>query len=187
MTRAACLLLLGLMLVACEREQRNYVTAPAPASGAGPTRMSSLRPGPSASAAVPVYTAVSAAVPTKNPFEDNAVAVNEGKRLFRWYNCNGCHGMGGGAYGPPLMDDRWIYGHEPAQIVASILQGRPNGMPSFAGRIPEDQVWKIAAYVRSMSGQLRTDVAPSRNDGINPGPPEQRRDKLEPRAASEGG
>jgi cytochrome c oxidase cbb3-type subunit III len=186
MRYAICMLVIATLLVACEREQRRYVTAPSPASGAGPTQMSPLHPGPSASAAFPVYAAASAPPQAYN-FESNAVAVNEGKRLFRWYNCNGCHGAGGGAIGPALMDDRWIYGHEPAQIVASILQGRPNGMPSFAGRIPEDQVWKIAAYVRSMSGQLTTDVAPSRNDGINPGPPEQRRDKLEPRAASEGG
>ena len=65
------------------------------------------------------------------------------------------------ASGPALMDDEWLYGSEPAQhLRRRIVQGRPNGMPSFGGHIPEDQVWQIVAYVRSMSGQLRKDVAP---------------------------
>jgi cytochrome c oxidase cbb3-type subunit 3 len=67
-------------------------------------------------------------------------------------------------------------------VAASILQGRPNGMPAFAGRIPEDQVWQLVAYVRSMSGQLQTDVAPGRSDSLNPGAePESRRERLQPR------
>ncbi len=62
--------------------------------------------------------------------------------------------------GAALMDDKWIYGHEPHAIYATIVEGRPNGMPAFGGRIPDDQVWQLVAYVRSMSGQLRKDVAP---------------------------
>jgi cytochrome c oxidase cbb3-type subunit 3 len=50
------------------------------------------------------------------------------------------------------MDDTWIYGSTPEQIFATIMQGRPNGMPSFAGHIPASQVWQIVTYVRSMSG-----------------------------------
>ena len=34
----------------------------------------------------------------------------------------------------------------------SILQGRPNGMPAFGGKLPESEAWKIAAFVRSLSG-----------------------------------
>jgi cytochrome c oxidase cbb3-type subunit 3 len=111
-------------------------------------------------------------------YEANAYAVAQGERWYRWYNCAGCHSNGGGGMGPPLMDDKWIYGYAPGQIAASIVQGRPNGMPSFAGRIPDDQVWQIVAYVRSMSGQVRKDVAPSRTDSLSSGaPPESRRDR----------
>jgi cytochrome c oxidase cbb3-type subunit 3 len=60
-------------------------------------------------------------------------------------------------------------------------------MPSFAGRVPEDQAWQIAAYVRSMSGQLRTDVAPSRSDALSSGPPEARRDQQTPHAVNAAG
>jgi cytochrome c oxidase cbb3-type subunit 3 len=54
--------------------------------------------------------------------------------------------------GPALMDAQWLYGSEPAQVAASIVDGRPNGMPPFRDRIPEPQVWQLVAYLRSLSG-----------------------------------
>lgn len=74
--------------------------------------------------------------------------------------------------GPALMDNVWIYGSEPANIFATITQGRPNGMPSFRSRIPEYQAWEIAAYVRSLSGLLPKDVAPGRTDEMDVKPAE---------------
>ena len=65
------------------------------------------------------------------------------------------------------MDKAWIYGSEPGNIFATIMQGRPNGMPSFRNRIPQYQVWEIVAYVRSLSGQLPKGVSPSRSDEMN--------------------
>jgi cytochrome c oxidase cbb3-type subunit 3 len=82
---------------------------------------------------------------------DNPAAVQTGMRLFGQYNCNGCHSNGGGGMGPDLMDDEWIYGGRLEQIHQTIVQGRPNGMPSWGGKIPDEQIWQIAAYVRSMS------------------------------------
>jgi cytochrome c oxidase cbb3-type subunit 3 len=171
-----------LALSACEREKRLYDTPPSAADAAsvvqvGPIHAGPAAPAPDASAAASAASAGFTVAMAHNPYESNAYAVSQGKKFYRWYNCNGCHASGGGGMGPPLMDDQWIYGHAPAQIVATILQGRPNGMPAFAGRIPEDQVWQIAAYVLSMSGQLRTDVAPSRSDSLSAGAAENRRDK----------
>src|SRR5512132_3867431 len=99
-----------------------------------------------------------------SPYEHNAYAISEGKRLYEQWNCVGCHSHGGGGMGPPLMDDEWIYGGEPENIVETIVEGRPNGMPSFRGRIPNQQLWQIAAYVRSMSGMLPKDVTNGRAD-----------------------
>jgi len=82
---------------------------------------------------------------------ENPAAVQTGMRLFAQYNCNGCHSNGGGGIGPDLMDDEWIYGGRLEQIHQSIVQGRPNGMPSWGGKIPDEQIWQITAYVRSMS------------------------------------
>jgi cytochrome c oxidase cbb3-type subunit 3 len=77
--------------------------------------------------------------------------IASGKQLFAAMNCNGCHFNGGGGMGPPLMDSVWIYGGSIENIAASIREGRPNGMPSFRGFLPEEQVWQVAAYVRSLS------------------------------------
>ena len=85
---------------------------------------------------------------TQNPYEENAYAMTEGQRLYEWYNCSGCHARGGGGIGPPLMADVWRYGKDPGSIYTSIVQGRPNGMPSWRGKMPEYQVWQIVTYVQ---------------------------------------
>ena len=163
-------------LSSCEREKREFEPPVGIASGPTATRSVSLRAGPTE----PVETAHLAIAHDRRD-EYNAFAVNQGKRLFRWYNCNGCHAQGGGNMGPPLMDDKWLYGHGPADVYASIVQGRPSGMPAFGGRIPEDQLWQLVAYVRSLSGQLRKDVATSRSDGLAGAPPENVREAEQPR------
>lgn len=84
-------------------------------------------------------------------YEGNAQAISEGQRLYTWYNCVGCHFHGAGGMGPALMDNQWIYGGRLDQIHATLVQGRPNGMPSWAGKIPDDDLWKIAAFVKSLS------------------------------------
>jgi cytochrome c oxidase cbb3-type subunit 3 len=118
---------------------------------------------------------VTAADPADNiPEEKKSFDISEGKRLYHWYNCSTCHANGGGDIGPPLMDDKWLYGAAPQNIYASIIQGRPNGMPSFGGKIPEKQVWQIVAYIRSMSGHVPFYARPGRNDDIAAKPAENR-------------
>jgi len=89
--------------------------------------------------------------PRAAAYYDNAAAVEAGKRLFGQYNCSGCHSNGGGGMGPPLMDDEWIYGGRLEQIHQTLVEGRPNGMPAWGGKVPDEQLWQLAAYVRSMS------------------------------------
>lgn len=60
--------------------------------------------------------------------------------------------------GPSLRDPVWIYGSSDAHIFDSILEGRANGMPAWGTKVPEDQIWKIVAYIRSM----RTPEEPDR-------------------------
>jgi cytochrome c oxidase cbb3-type subunit III len=177
MTKVIAAVLAALVVLAgCEREKRSFETPqPQSTSTESGARLSTNQP------AAPLGGGVRLATGETGPYEGNAFAVNQGKRLYRWYNCNGCHAGGGGGIGPPLMDADWKYGASPPQIFQSIVQGRPNGMPSFGGHIPDDQVWQIVAYVRSMSGQLRKDVAPSRSDGMSQGEAENARDRLAPR------
>jgi cytochrome c oxidase cbb3-type subunit 3 len=106
------------------------------------------------------------------PEERNAFDVAEGKRLYHWFNCVGCHANGGGDIGPALMDAKWIYGSEPANIFSTIVEGRPNGMPSFRGKIPDKQVWQLVAYVRSMAAQVPIYALPGRNDDLSAKEPE---------------
>jgi cytochrome c oxidase cbb3-type subunit III len=158
LTLAVCVLL---AVGGCEREKRDtHPDQPSTASSVSPT---ALRAGGEPQ---PVPKDPAAA-----QYEDNAFFISEGKRYYEWYNCYGCHAAGGGDIGPPLMDDRWIYGGEIEQIRATIVEGRPNGMPSFRGRIPDAQIWQIAGFVRSMAGNIDKDVAPSRGDELQSGPP----------------
>jgi cytochrome c oxidase cbb3-type subunit 3 len=164
------MLLALLALAGCEREEREYRPTPAQAAREETVALTTLQPG-----------GASAPVLLPNDYEESAFAVAEGQRLYRWYNCNGCHANGGGGMGPPLMDDQWIYGSAPANVVATILEGRPNGMPSFRGKVPDHQALQLAAYVRSMSGLLPKDVAPGRTDHLRAKEPEASTERLPPR------
>lgn len=139
-------------LVSCRREVRDLHPPTLPEEA---RQMTSLHAG----GALPAPKAPAG-------YEDNAYAISQGKQLYSNFNCSTCHAEGGGDIGPALKDDRWIYGSEPAQIYGSIVEGRPNGMPSFRGLIVDDQVWKIVAYVRSLGGLSSRIAAPGRNDDM---------------------
>src|SRR4051794_37834947 len=146
---AVACLALALLTGGCEREQREYRPKAAQAALTRTISMSDIRPGGGP------------APPTvHNAYEQNAFAVSEGKQRFRQFNCNGCHANGGGGMGPPLMDQDWIYGSAPANDVATILEGRPNGMPAFRGKIPDNQGWPLAPHFPSVSGQFAKDGSP---------------------------
>jgi cytochrome c oxidase cbb3-type subunit 3 len=147
-------MLVAVLTGACEREARRYQELPAAANRETGVRVSSLEPGLAQQQAE-----------VTSPYQNNAWGMGEGKRLYAAYNCAPCHGVnGGGAIGPPLIDDRWIYGARADQIYATISQGRPDGMPSFGGHVTTQQIWQLVAYVQSMSGQVTPTSAPSRND-----------------------
>jgi cytochrome c oxidase cbb3-type subunit 3 len=117
--------------------------------------------------------------PRAAAFERNAAAIAEGQRLYNWMNCAGCHFHGGGGMGVALMDGKWRYGGRIDQIAASIMEGRPNGMPSWKNKLTDKQVWQLAAYVRSLSGQVPKDAVGARADELSNTPP-QTQTKREP-------
>ncbi|MEA2761638.1 MAG: cytochrome c oxidase cbb3-type subunit [Gemmatimonadaceae bacterium] len=171
LTRAAGMsfLLLTSLLTACKREERRFRETPPSATSDNAVTMSSLQPGPSV---------IEAGM--RNPYEDNAYAVSEGKQLFDQMNCSGCHSHGGGGIGPPLTDNEWIYGSEPQNIFQTIVEGRPNGMPPFRGKIPNYQVWELVAYVRALGGIQGKAVRTTRDDHMMFKESEQARDKGHP-------
>jgi cytochrome c oxidase cbb3-type subunit III len=93
-------------------------------------------------------------VTVRNPYEGDKSAIATGGKLFVGYNCIDCHGAdGSGAMGPSFQDGRWHFGGSPGEVFESIYQGRPDGMPAWGGRISNDQIWMLTAYVRSLSSK----------------------------------
>ncbi len=89
--------------------------------------------------------------PVTNPYAGNQAARVDGRRLYQWYNCAGCHGNhAGGGMGPSLRDDDWLYGGDDASVFASITEGRREGMPAWGSKVPSDQIWQIVTYIKSM-------------------------------------
>lgn len=169
MNRLPLLLGICMLLAACQREERAFRPNPATTETPEKIALTSLTPG--------LGAPDEQRTGQGEIYENNAWHISEGKRLFSWFNCKGCHANGGGDSGPALMDDRWIYGGRIENIVATVREGRPNGMPSFRGKIPDEQIWQLAAYVRSMGRYTPKDASPNRSDDMHAGPAEMRRPK----------
>ncbi len=75
--------------------------------------------------------------------------------------------------GPALNDSEWIYGSEPENVFASIVEGRPNGMPSWRGRLTNAQVWQLVAFVRSLDGLTPKSTWSPRTDHMAESHPER--------------
>lgn len=74
----------------------------------------------------------------------------EGRTIWTG-QCASCHGAsGGGGRGPQLSEGR-VLGRFPdaASQEALILNGR-GGMPSFAGRLSEEQITAVTRYTREV-------------------------------------
>jgi cytochrome c oxidase cbb3-type subunit 3 len=170
--RTSGLVLAALTLVACAREERRNSQPPESApAGVSPD---TIFPGGSSPPPLDPRAAL---------YDNNAPAISEGQNLFTQMNCVGCHAHGGGGMGPPLMDGEWRYGGRIDQIVTSITEGRPNGMPSWRNKLTPDQIWKIAAYVRSMSGQPSKDAVSSRSDSMSATTPDTLAPRQPPRSS----
>jgi cytochrome c oxidase cbb3-type subunit 3 len=156
-----------LAVAACSREDRDFQR--------GGPRLGYIARKGTAAAPVPSFPRG-----PHSTMESNAFALSEGKRLYSSFNCVGCHSNGGGDIGPALMDAKWLYGANPEEVYASIMAGRPNGMPAYRGRITETQARQLAAYVRSLSGQAASDAAPSRDDHLKSSAAENSLDRETP-------
>jgi cytochrome c oxidase cbb3-type subunit 3 len=107
--------------LACKREERRFNDA------------SRRRPHTPPSRSTHCSRRAVARAHRQEPAEGNAYDISEGSAL-RAVELQRMPLHGGGGMGPPLMDNEWIYGSSPENIVATIVEGRPNGMPSFRNR-----------------------------------------------------
>jgi len=160
---SAAALTLVLLLAGCNREERNSRGKPLAETVPASVMPDTIMPGNSQ-------------LPPPDPrgaqYEGNAPSIAQGQMLFAQMNCSGCHSHGGGGMGPALMDSKWRYGGRIDQIVASIAEGRPNGMPAWKAKLTGQQMWQIAAYVRTLSGQESKDAVSARADEMSNTPPQ---------------
>jgi cytochrome c oxidase subunit 2 len=93
----------------------------------------------------------------------------QGASLFRQFGCGGCHGSGAAVRSPPLKglygkrvplangttqiaDERYLR-DSILQPRAQIVAGYEPLMPSFEGKISEEEIIKIVAYLKSLGGE----------------------------------
>jgi cytochrome c oxidase cbb3-type subunit 3 len=159
------LIIIAVVLASCRREERSLRTPPPLVAALDEVK---LMPNGIGGAPPSVLGALG------HPYDSNAYQLNQGKRLYSWFNCSGCHADGGGASGPALIDGWWRYGPDLASIFATIRNGQPNGMPAFGDKLTTEQIWQLTGYVRSMGAYSASTAAPARNDDLQTRPAENR-------------
>jgi len=91
----------------------------------------------------------------KNPFAGDAAAIAFGKTIYE-ATCTGyCHTTASAkrvGRCPNLFDCEWKHGGTDGEIHHTMNEGVPNTeMVGFKGRLPDEMLWKITAYLRSAS------------------------------------
>jgi mono/diheme cytochrome c family protein len=105
-----------------------------------------------------------------NPVASTPESIAAGKKAYDT-NCAACHGnMAQGAVkagitisiieeqrgkqAPDLTDDQWDYGSSDGEIYAIIKKGiPPTMMAGWDGRIPDDDIWSIVHYLRTLAAK----------------------------------
>ena len=177
------LLLAFACMASCKREARKVGESPSPPRGVAVLAPDSGLFASTDTTLRAVRDSLPHIVDSTDVYGGNAYGTSEGKRLFAWMNCSGCHANGGGGIGPALMDAEWRYGGAPSEIYQTIVSGRPNGMPAFGNRLNTQQVWQLVAYVRSMSAQTPKWARPGRDDHMAIKVSEQQTPKAKPTGA----
>lgn len=87
-----------------------------------------------------------------NPFTGNAEMIAEGKGMYVKFGCQGCHGGGGGGgMAVSLIDAQWKFGSDDDTLYKLIKGQNPKQtMPAVYSTLPDEQVWKILAFIRSL-------------------------------------
>lgn len=106
----------------------------------------------------------------RSPYTDWPAISAEGHKIYLSMDCGSCHGGGGGGgMAPPLTNPVWIYGNDDDTLFRIIVLGtgeafkrqgfRRKGSEAVVGPMPpfgetlksDDEVWKIIAWIRSVS------------------------------------
>jgi mono/diheme cytochrome c family protein len=149
-----CVALLAISAVRADQAAPSQSPAAAPAAAGGVTAVQLVNSTPKGQ--------------LKNPFkDDDAAAVEDGRKAYFRAGCNGCHGgNGGGGMCPPLTNDTWVYGGDDDTLFRLVSLGSDElqskgytrtGHENVVGPMPPmgaivasaDTLWHILAFVRS--------------------------------------
>ena len=76
--------------------------------------------------------------------------LEEGKKEYA-SRCAACHGEDGkGGIGPDLTAKEYKYGKTAPEVTASIVDGRPGGMPGFKNDLSGEKVQGLVQYLLSL-------------------------------------
>lgn len=98
---------------------------------------------------------VAAAAPAPAPAAaataaDPSALIAAGKQLYASH-CAGCHGAEGqGGIGPALTGSNYKYGRSHDEVLTSIREGRPGGMPAFGNQLSGNQAEELVAFTLSL-------------------------------------
>ncbi|MGH8679193.1 MAG: c-type cytochrome, partial [Burkholderiales bacterium] len=85
---------------------------------------------------------------TSNPYAGDAQAIESGRSLYR-RTCYICH-LDSGGRGPNLRNSKL----KERDFIRVVLNGQRNTqMPAWKGKISEEQMWKILAYLEAPPAQ----------------------------------
>lgn len=87
--------------------------------------------------------------------DHDATLASAGQQVYV-DNCAACHmedGSGDRAQGAPKLSDAiWLYGGSREAITETVTNARFGVMPGWAGRLSEDEIRSVAAYVHGLGG-----------------------------------
>jgi mono/diheme cytochrome c family protein len=99
----------------------------------------------------------------KNPVASTPVSITAGAAAYKKY-CAFCHGVDAKGNGPlapkdsnppNLTDATWVHGSTDGEIFTVIVNGRgpDSKMIGFKGKMPDQDVWHIVNYLRSLGSK----------------------------------
>ena len=86
-------------------------------------------------------------------FLNDGEAVKRGQQLFVGMCGAHCHGLrADNREAPFLFDCEWKHGGTSAEVFATISNGVPKTqMLPFGGKLPDEDIWKLVAFLRAAS------------------------------------
>ena len=110
-----------------------------------------LMPALLASALLAAASLAHAQTGRKNPFDGDQAAIRTGMGLFR-SRCADCHGIDAKGVRGPDLTQVWASGRSDEGLFNTLRTGViGTEMPAVGDRTPDDEVWKVLAYLRTLA------------------------------------